>query len=120
MNHEGKPSMTDLLALLQPSYTDEEQLPAKQLQRGYKVVRDQMRAHERLVVTSHGHPAAVILSYDDVKKIWKVITQLAEQAESNHLVALAAERLANQRSERIPIEQGLAEMQKAMLGPSAE
>ncbi len=119
-NGEGKRPMTDLLTLLRPSYTEEEQLTAKQMQRGYKAVRDQMRAHERLVVTSHGHPEAVMLPYQKVKMLWQMINELLEQAENNHLISLAAERLTNQRSERVPLDKGLAEMRKAMLGPSAE
>ncbi len=115
--------MTDLLMLLRPSYTEEEQLTAKQMQRGYKAVRERMRMCDRLVVTSHGHPEAIMLSYQDVKMLWKMVNELleqVEQAENHHLIALATERLTNQRSERIPLEEGLTEMRRAMVGPSAE
>lgn len=112
--------MSDLVELLRPSYTDEEQVHAKQMQKGYNVLRDQMRTHGRLVVTVHGHPEAVMLPYQDLKILWNLVNDLLERAENNSLAALAAERLKNQRSERIPLEQGLAQMRDAMLGSSAE
>ncbi len=37
--------MSDVVRPLSPAFTDEEQLPAKQMQTGYKAVRDRMQAH---------------------------------------------------------------------------
>ena len=111
-------TMAELLELLRPSYTDDEQVPAKQMQNGYNVLRARMRGQGRLVLTVHGHPEAVMLPYQDVKLLWDKLTALMEQVENNSFAALAHKRLSNQREKRIPLEQGLAAMREAMLHPS--
>ena len=50
----------------------------------------------------------------------RLVNDLVERADNDSLVALAEERLRNQRSERIPLEQALAQMRDVMLGSSAE
>lgn len=111
-------TMADLIAMLSPSYTDEEQVPAKQVQRGYNSLQKQMRTQGRLVVTVHGHPEAVLLPYQSVKMLSKLVSDLIEQSEDKSLLLLAAERLRNQRDERIPLEQGLADMREVFFSPT--
>lgn len=105
--------MSDLVSLLSPSYTDEEQVGAKQIQKGYSTLRDQMRSLGRLVVTVHGRPEAVLLPYHDVKLLWTMISDLIEKVEDASLVDLAKERLRFE--DRIPLEDGLREMRRLFL-----
>ena len=107
---EGGRGMSELVDLLRPAYTDDEQVTAKQLQKGLGALRKQFRLYERLVVTSHGHPEIVMLRYQDVKKLWETVNNLIEQAEDTTLSALATERLKDHREERISLERGLAQM----------
>ena len=110
--------MSDLIGLLSPSYTDEEQVGAKQIQKGYSALRDQLRSLGRLVVTVHGRPEAVLLPYRDVKLLWTMISDLMEKVEDSNLVELAKERLKSE--DRIPLEDGLREMRRLFLEPDSK
>lgn len=111
-DREVKQTVQGLVEILRPSYTDEEQIHAKQMQKGYTVLKDLMQAQGRVIVTVHGSPEAVILRYQDLKLLWKFVNNLMDRVEDNTLAALAIDRLGNQREERVPLEQGLAEMRE--------
>ena len=113
---EVREEMSGLVDLLSPRYNDEEQVHAKQMQKGYSVLKGVMEAQGRVIVTVHGSPEAVILRYQDLKALWTLVNDLVDQAENSTLVALAADRLRNQREERIPLEQALADMREMMRG----
>jgi hypothetical protein len=112
--------MSDLVSLLKPGFTDEEQLPAKQMQKGYRALRIRMQTHERLVVTVHGRPDSVMLPYQDVKQLWELLNALLDETENRQLVALARERLEHQAEERISFDEGVERMRRAMLDPDTE
>lgn len=111
-------TMPDLIELLRSSYSDEDQVGAKQMQKGYSVLRDRLHTQGRLVVTVHGHPEAVMLGYQDFKMLSKLVTALMEKAENDTLAALAEERLGSQGGELLPLEEGLQRIRDAMVGPS--
>lgn len=109
--------MSDVVRLLSPALTDEAQLPAKQMQTGYKAVRDRMPAHERLVVTFHGHPDSVLLPYRDVKQLWELMTAMLEEIENRQLIALADRRLGPRQGDGLTLDEGIEAMRRAMLAP---
>lgn len=117
---EVKHTMPDVVALLDPRFTDEEQVPAKQMQQGFKRFREMLRAHERVIVTSNGKAEAVMLPYQDVKVLWQLVSDLVERAENQALADLAESRLKDQRSHRVALEEGLRGMRRAMMERSDE
>ena len=111
--------MSDVVRLLSPAFTDEEQLPAKQMQTGYKNVRARMQAHERLVVTFHGHPDSVLLSYRDIKQLWTLMNAMIYEIENRQLISLADRRLGPRQDEGLSLDEGIEAMRRAMLAPDA-
>lgn len=116
---EGIPT-PDLIGLLKPAFTDEEQMPAKQIQKGYRAVVGRMRRHERLVVTFHGRPDSVLLPYQQVKQLWTLMTAMLDEIENRRLAALAQQRLGELPIETIPLAEATDFIRRAMLDPDAE
>ncbi len=116
---EGIPT-PDLIGLLKPAFTHEEQMCAKQIQKGYRAVPDRMRRHERLVVTFHGRPDSVLLPYRQVKDLWTLMTAILGEIENRRWAALAQQRLGEPSRETIPLAEATDLIRRGMLDPGAE
>ena len=110
---------SSLLDLLSPSYSDEEQVTAKQVQQGYGALQRRMKERGRLVVTVHGHPDAVVLPYQTAKSLSRLLDALIEKSDDEQLLRMAADRLAR-RPRGLPVEEALAAIRKVMLDPDAD
>ena len=90
--------VSDLLKLITPQFTDEEQLGSKILQQGFESLRRKLHETGRIVLTWHGRPEAVILPYQDMKQLWTLISKLAENQE---FVSLIPTRATSPSSTRV-------------------
>lgn len=110
---------SNLVDLLSPNYSDEEQVTAKQVQKGYGAIQRRMKERGRLVVTVHGHPDAIVLPYQTAKSLSKLLDALIDKSDDEQLLRLAVERLEG-KPRGVPLDEALAAMRKALLEPDPE
>ena len=109
--------MADLLELIAPQFTDEEQLGSKAMQQGFESLRRKLHETGRVVLTWHGRPEAVVLPYQDMKKLWALISEMAENQE---LVSLIQTRATSPSSTRVDFEEGITRIKKKWITGSDE
>lgn len=110
---------SNLLDVLSPNYSDEEQVTAKEVQKGYGALQRRMNERGRLVVTVHGHPDAIVLPYKTAKNLSKLLDALIDRNDDEQLLRLAAVRLAA-TPRGVPVDEALAALRTVFVDPHSE
>ena len=109
--------IADLLRLISPQFTDEEQLGSEAMQQDFESLRRKLHETGRIVLTWHGRPRAVALAYQDIKKLGALISEVAENQE---LVSLIQTRESSPSATRVDCEEGLTRIKEKWVSRSDE
>ncbi len=109
--------IADLLRLISPQFTDEEQLGSEAMQQDFESLHRKLHETGRIVLTWHGRPKAVVLSYQNMKKLWALISEVAENRE---LVSLMQTRATSPSATRVDFEEGLTRIKEKWISRSDE